>query len=482
MADIVLIQPSAGVIDSMRTAHSLPLGLLSAATLAMEEFDVVLIDTRCEKGWRERLLEALARKPLLSGVTAVTGSQILSARKIASFVKAHSDTPVVWGGVHPTLLPEQTLRDPLVDLVVHGEGEVTLRALARALAEKAPLHTVRGVGYKKDGEVHVNEERPFVDLNALPGLPYSLVSLRDYTFEALGRPTFYIETSRGCPNRCAFCYNSRRGPGWRAMSPERSLRQIDDLLAAYGGDEPVHLVFVDDNYFVDIPRTTAIAQGLLDGGYRLTYQVQGVQVEEIKRLTPADWDLLEESGVTRIDMGIESGSPKIQRLIGKGLVPEDVLALNRSLKGRTIRPWYNFMAGFPEETDDDLRQTLDLVRRLLHDHPEALISPIYNYTPFPGTPLFDRSVATGFRPPASLEAWSRCEWSRTMVPWVDDSTRNYLSALYVLSYFIDRKFRYYKSLLGLQWAAEVLRPIARSLFFSGRKRRYLDGLLAKVSR
>ena len=122
MADIVLIQPSAGVIDSMRTAHSLPLGLLSAATLAMEEFDVVLIDTRCEKGWRERLLEALARKPLLSGVTAVTGSQILSARKIASFVKAHSDTPVVWGGVHPTLLPEQTLRDPLVDLVVHGKG------------------------------------------------------------------------------------------------------------------------------------------------------------------------------------------------------------------------------------------------------------------------------------------------------------------------------------------------------------------------
>src|SRR5947199_6909394 len=132
---IVLLQPRVGYMDSMRSKPALPLSLLHAASLVVAKHDVVLIDQRTAADWRERLVRELQAGPLLVGITCYTGPMILRALEMAAMVREHApDVPILWGGVHVGLLPEQSLRHPLVDLVARGEGEETLARLADGLA------------------------------------------------------------------------------------------------------------------------------------------------------------------------------------------------------------------------------------------------------------------------------------------------------------------------------------------------------------
>ncbi len=129
--------------------------------------------------------------------------------------------PIVWGGVHPTLLPEQTAASAAVDVVVRGEGETIVGPLADRLAAGAPLDDVNGLTYKLDGAIVSTPDAELVDLDTIPvELPYDLLELDGYPTLQAGR--VHLQTSRGCPGRCGFCYNTgfnsavaRQEPGAR---------------------------------------------------------------------------------------------------------------------------------------------------------------------------------------------------------------------------------------------------------------------------
>jgi len=460
---IVLFQTQTGVLSEIKSRPSFPMSLVSAARELVADFRVTLIDQRVDERAWDRLARELEDGPVCVGITSITGSQLRYALEAGRFVKKRSPrVPVVWGGVHMTLLPGQTLREPCVDMGVRGEGEETFAALARALAGSGGLDGVAGLSFRRGEDAVHTPPREFADMDRLPPMPYPLAQ-GEYLFSRHGRPSMYLETSRGCPFRCAFCYNSSiRNRTWRAMSAPRTLQAVEELLAAF--PQVRHLSLVDDNYFVDPERVREISRLLIARGAGLTYQVQGTHVSTVKKMSRLDLDLLRAGGCDRLDMGVESGSGRVLEDIQKGIRPEDVLEVNRRLRSHGIEPWFNFMTGFPGETEADLADTCALVRRLLRENPQAMISPLYCYTPYPGSKLCEKSERMGFRVPGSVEEWAEYGWDRARLPWINDRKARELEALYFLSIFIDRKIFEYETRWWMILAAFCYRPVARLRF------------------
>jgi radical SAM superfamily enzyme YgiQ (UPF0313 family) len=220
---ILLLQPAVGEWDGMRSSPALPLSLLHAASVAVRDWDVRIFDRRIHGAdWQERLRAELDPAPLLVGVTAFTGPMIRSALDMCDVVRAaRPEVPIAWGGVHPSLLPaETTLQDPRADFVVQGEGEYTLPALARAVAEgKAPVG-IPGVWWKDADGVHGSPPELIENLDELPTPPWHLVDVARYQPTYKGRRSIYLQSSRGCPFRCGYCYNGVfNGRRWRGCRP-----------------------------------------------------------------------------------------------------------------------------------------------------------------------------------------------------------------------------------------------------------------------
>lgn len=223
MAEVVLVQPKVGDWDMVRSHPSLPVALLSAANLVNEEFSIVVIDMRIVVDWKERLKAELEKRPLCVGITSLTGRQIRYDLEASRFVKENSNIPVVWGGIHASIFPESTIRNRYIDFVIQGEGEITFLELVKALKEKgSDFDNIKGLWFKRANNLIGNEKREFCQLGKLPPLPYDLIDLRYYLPKFMGRRTIYFETSRGCPNNCAFCYNlTYHYRQWRCQSAEK---------------------------------------------------------------------------------------------------------------------------------------------------------------------------------------------------------------------------------------------------------------------
>ena len=396
---------------------------------------------------------------LCFGTTSITGNQVFGALEAVRFVSERARLPVIWGGIHGTLFPAMTLEGAPVDVVVRKEGEDTFPAVLEALETGKNLEDVAGISFRRNGTVQHNPDRPFVDLEDLPEVPYDLIQ-GPVHFLTEGKPTLYFETSRGCFSRCAYCYNSayheRR---WRAQSAERVLERIRDLRGRYGHVR--HLSLVDDNYFVDTRRVRAIAEGLVRAGSPLTYQVQGAHTGQIHRMDDEDLALLARSGCVRLDMGVETGSTRILEQMNKKIHPDQVREINRRLSRAGIRPWYNFMAGFPGETDEDMGKTRALIFDLIRENPRCLVSPVYPLSPYPGTELFERAVKLGFEAPKTLEGWKDYHVANDRLPWLDRRGRDTIAAMYFLSIFVDGKLEVYDTKPLYRWLARLYRPIAR---------------------
>jgi anaerobic magnesium-protoporphyrin IX monomethyl ester cyclase len=189
-----------------------PLQLLHVASaLQRAGYRVRIADARLQAYRRVDLGD-----PVFVGVTCMSGPQIRYGLEFARRVRAEKPRyPIVWGGVHPTLLPEQTAAAECVDVVVRGESELVVGPLADALACGEPLDAVNGVTFRTDGAVRRTPDADLVDLDAIPvELPYDLLELEQYPTLQAGR--IHLQTSRGCPHRCGFCcnttFNKRRCP------------------------------------------------------------------------------------------------------------------------------------------------------------------------------------------------------------------------------------------------------------------------------
>ncbi len=418
MSDIVLFFPKYETTE----VRLLPMSVLSvAAPLVEAGYKVKIIDQRVDRNWKKTLLEEIRNNPLIFGMSALTGKQILNGLEASKLVKENTNIPVVWGGVHPSLLPRQTLENNYIDFVVIGEGEETFKELALSLKKKKDFSEIRGLGYKIGDKIVINLQRDFINLNDSARTPYELINVENYISKksfATGKTARNIAfyTSRGCPHRCGFCYNQEFNKRrWRGKSAERVVAEMKELIEKYNVNA---FEIEDDEFFVDIERARKICEMIIKdklnieifASCRVNYVANNMDDDYLK--------LLYKAGFRTLAFGIESGSEKILELIHKDITIAQVFETIKKLKKAGINSKYYFMAGFPTETEEDLYQTTDLIYKMKELDPQIRISAWRVFTPYPGTELYGLAIKEGWQPPKTLEEWARYDFSTANTPWV----------------------------------------------------------------
>jgi radical SAM superfamily enzyme YgiQ (UPF0313 family) len=416
----------------------IPMGLLCIATAVVQEgYDVKIIDQRVDPRWRSILEEELRKDPICVGVSSMTGPQLRYALEISKIVKDYGNVPVVWGGIHPTILPDQTLRNEFIDFIVQGEGEETFLELVQALEGKKSLGTVKGICYKDHGQIKDTGIRPFVDLNQQPPLAYYLVDLKEYLRVISGVGHLNFLTSRGCAYPCTFCFTGPfHSKSWRSMDSDLVVQRIKDFVQKY---HVKGLTFIDNNFFTDIERGRTILKGLIREDLGIVISKISIRPDTLLRMKDDDFALLEQAGCRRLTIAVESGSERIRALLKKPIDVPGIRELNRRLKNSLLVPSLLFMMGLPTETKEELAESVSLSLRLLDENPKA--KTFFNiYTPFPGTELFDIAVKHGLHVPERLEDWGSFNYRNLTqgAPWLPEEMRHIVEMLDFSTFFIGR--------------------------------------------
>ena len=273
MPDVILIYPRT-LWDIKNVTTRLPLAALYIGTVLQEHgFAVQVIDQRVDENWPSTLRDALRERPLWVGISSMTGRQIHWGLQSAQMVRDIDPTiPVVWGGVHPTILPDQTLAHPLVDMVAVGEGEITALELSQALRDKSMrasgiperVSNIAGLVWQQGAQVHHNPARPYTPMDQWPLLDYGLVDVENYVLsEVPGERSLQITTSRGCPWHCGYCYLTvvPDGRRYRAEAPERTVERIERMKRLFDLNA-IHII--DDEFFTQRKRAKRVCE--LGGG------------------------------------------------------------------------------------------------------------------------------------------------------------------------------------------------------------------------
>jgi radical SAM superfamily enzyme YgiQ (UPF0313 family) len=461
MRSIVLVQPHEGAYNKFMKPW-VPLSLLAvAAKLDLEGYPITVIDQRVDPDWKSTLARALESDPLCVGITSMTGSQILGALEASRIVKQQGRTPVVWGGVHSSLFPTQTLADDNIDAVIKGEGEIAFYELIKRLEVGQSLEGLLGVHFKRNGEIISNPDRPFIELDSVPHPAYHLVNVPGYIHQYFSeKDVLEIESSRGCPYNCGFCYNAPYNlRQWRPLSAARVVDRLEMLRARYNV-QCFH--FVDDSFFINKDRVVEIMELVISKNLGIKMGFQGSRVDVLQRMNDRELDLMYRAGTRFLQFGVEAGSPRILKLINKKINPEDVLAVNRRLvKYPLLIPYYNFMCGFPGETREDLFKTTELAWNLLKQNRKALISPFHHFKPYPGTDLFNMAVSHDFAIPQTLEAWGHFDWTEAAGNVANGLAERLLKKVELTSIFVDGKIRSQSDSALAALAAALYKPIAR---------------------
>ncbi len=397
-----------------------PLSLLAlAAPLQERGVEVKVIDARVEPDYRDKAVAAMDGADLF-GVSSMTGYQIADGLDVSRAVKERfPDKPVVWGGYHPSLLAEQTIRDPGIDIVVRGQGEQTMMELADYLEGKRELVDIAGVSYIRDGAVLHNPDRRVADINEFPAMPYGLVDVERYMefnrrFHGDRRRGLSYVSSFGCPHACGFCSNPEAyGRKWKGLAAERVVSEVNGLVERYDLDR---VYFDDNNFFASKRRVREICRGFLEAPRRFEWFAT-IRPSQVLAFNDEDLRLIRDSGCTKFMMGAESGDDTVLKLINKGNEAGDVLEATRRCRRHQIQPSYVFILGFPTETWEQMQTTLDFMKQLKEIYADTRTTTLF-FTPYPGTALTRLGEASGFKMPDSLSGWSVYDARSVETPWI----------------------------------------------------------------
>lgn len=426
MAEIILFRPRYSKVMGSFSELRPPLGLLFiAAPLAEHNYKIKIIDEEINPCWIEELNREIDDSTICVGISAITGRQISGGLEFSKIVKEKRRIPVIWGGVHPTILPEQTLKNRLIDIVVKGEGEKTFLKIINTLRQSKSLKDIPNISYKENDKIYSNPNEEFIDLNDLSQLPYHLLDCEKYITEKRAylpncRRIFDINTDRGCPYRCGYCYNASMSKNkWRALSASKIVEQIEYIVEKFALDG---VNFVSDNFFVDQKRITDICSEIIKRKIRIYWRAC-CTIRCFAKYDDSFIDLLKESGCYGLGLGVESGSQRVLDLIQKDVTLDEVLLANRKLKNNNLIAHYYFMIGFPGETKEEVLETYKLMMEIYKEYPKAILYGPYIYLQYPGTPLYYKCIEMGFKPPEKLEdwidiGWERQEWNAFNLPYL----------------------------------------------------------------
>jgi anaerobic magnesium-protoporphyrin IX monomethyl ester cyclase len=396
--------------------HTVPLALIAiGSNLDRQRYDIRIIDGRLERDAVATVLGEID-DALCLGVSVLTGAPIRDALRVSRAAKQkRPDLPVIWGGWHPSLFPLDTLSEPAVDITVQGQGEATFRELVERLDAGESLSDIRGISLRVDGKAVRNPPRPLTDMNDFPEHDFGLIPVERY-FRLKGIRQFDYISSTGCFFRCAFCADpfvyQRR---WVALSPERIGDETERLWHRYRFTE---LAFQDETFFTYPKRVAAIADEFLRRGARFSWTAT-MRADQAHRLSDDLFELCVRSGMRRVMIGVESGSQEMLDWLTKDITLEQVFDAAEKCVRYDIGAIFPFIVGFPGESDESVRASLEVVKRLRAMSPQ-FETPIFYFKPYPGSRITADVVSNGYRLPTTLEEWADFDFIGSSGPWVSE--------------------------------------------------------------
>jgi len=396
--DVILVQPN---IVSPYKIYNLPFGpLFLASALKKNGFKVKIFDDRFDD--RKDLEEIIRKNNLLYiGMTVFTGPIIRGALELCKFIKnVDSSVPIVWGGPHPSILPEQTIAHPLVDMVFRGEGESASVELAKALKKGEGLERIRGLTFERGGNILSNPERTEInEWDRDVSMSLDLIDLNRYIFDYNGMKSLHIITSKGCPFRCSFCWNLLcTKKVYRAWSIRKMKKELSPIL-----DAGVKNVILNDAFMGTPRRVTEMAHFFKDNG--LAWSIEDGFRVDVHGTNEGLFKILKETGCHHASFGAESGSQRMLDILKKDIKVEQIVNSARIAHKNGIGVKYSWMIGMPHETKKDALMTVRIIDKINRLAPGTAHSMSF-FSPYPGSELYQYALKHGWEAPKRLEDWS----------------------------------------------------------------------------
>lgn len=364
-----------------------PLGLLyvAAGLKAWTDAQVELLDAPAlhldQKGITARIAQT---KPNIVGIQTMTFTLIDAIATVRSSKSAYPSAHVSLGGPHVNLYPEETLSIEGVDSLVLGEGERTFAEMVNALAGGGDIADVQGVAVMRNGKLSTTEARALEsNLDSLPQPARDLIESSLYwSVLAKRNPITTAMTSRGCPMKCIFCDRPHLGKTFRYRSAISVVDEMEDCVK-----QGIREIFLyDDTFTIRRERIFGIRDEIKHLGLNVQWDVRAradnLDAEVVKAM--------KEAGVARIHIGVESGSPRILKIMKKGITVEQAHNAFKLCRKFGITSLSYFMLGNPTETREDIEMTMQFIRKCYADYAHISIT-----TPFPGTELYCMGLEQG---------------------------------------------------------------------------------------
>ena len=353
------------------------------------QFYIKALNDPQHPSWQQLKKIVKEQNPDVIGVTAIT-TKFGSVIQTAKFCKeVLPDVPIIVGGPHASALPELTARIPEVDYVMRGEGDESMPRLIDAIRDKTDLSQIRGLTWKKDGQIINNPDAEFVkDLDTIPFPDRgALMNPEHYSSEDMG----VILSSRGCPFCCSYCFHM-----WNRKVRYRSVKNvIEEIKQVYSTYGTTQFSIKDDSFTVRRDHVIKLCEEFKKLPFKITFNcTTRVDIVDEELLS-----IMKDAGLSQLSIGIESGSAEILKATDKGINHDQILKASAMFNKLGIFWTGYFMMGLPQETEEDILRTLAFLKKS---------KPYYGglgiYNPFPRTKLFDQGVEMGLVDPnPSLE-------------------------------------------------------------------------------
>ncbi len=375
-----------------------------AAYMEMRDLPVELLDvkrspySRPSRGLFENVANDILgklerRKPLHVGLSCFTGDYWY-CRKLAEKIKERIQTTIIVGSVHATLKPEDFFypQSPF-DIAVIGEGEETLCEIVNRRDSGMNLEDIKGIAFVKEGKLIRTPPRlSFRNLANLPRPSYHLLDIEYYlqpqrgVVRALVISGLHILTGRGCPYSCTFCANKTifESQGLKPVVRHRVIPQVIDTLKWLKNTYNLESFYISDDTFT-LPPSRAIE---FCRQYQLS-ELDMVWAAET-RVNLLDEELVEEMKRARcvqLDFGVESGSQAVLTRMKKGITVAETHRAFSLCKKHKLRKYANIMFNTPGETAEDVKLTIQLMKKIKADHYGIALT-----VPLPGSQLFDQYI------------------------------------------------------------------------------------------
>jgi anaerobic magnesium-protoporphyrin IX monomethyl ester cyclase len=415
MKILLINPPQVFYSGSEPPAGNLPIGLMYLAAVLdkagyqVEILDAFMADCAPQKNgdaisvgmpYNQIKEEIQKRKPDIVGIAGPFSCQIENSLIISDLTKqVDPKILTVVGGPHVTTVPQGFLEEAKnVDLAVVGEGEYAMLEIAQYFEGKKQLKDIKGIAYRQDGNVVVNQPRPFIEnLDELPYPAYHLVDMEQYlSNKKIGYRSFQdraisMITSRGCPFNCCFCaVHLHMGQGFRAHSASYVLNHIQYVVDNF---KVKNIFFEDDNLTLDLKRFEDICDGIIERKIKIGWETpNGVRADCL------NLNLLrkmKQSGCNSVFVGVESGDQQIlDNVICKSLDLNRVVEFAKNSKDIGLKTGAFYIIGFPGETKANMQRTVDFALVLKRDYDVGM--HLFMATPSYGTRLYAECKAKGY--------------------------------------------------------------------------------------